>query len=205
MTENMTENNKNSDEKTTIDLNPLQTPKIDCPLSITTHRECSCETITTPNPVFSLSPTSTIINNNNNATESETDKNCMIHSVTIDRSKITNYSIPNPNERILEQAMKLVDAQLNGKILALDNIVNVTRVVLTIVCKLKRDSKRLSLEEIKSIAINIMQRQIDKMPLNSENTIFLNNVIIPLMLPGMIDSLTGNVSNIVPGPCCCCL
>ena len=124
------------------------------------------------------------------SSDNKDDPTIQTHSIKIDKTKLKTYTIPNPNQILADTAYQLVSESIKNKPLSLNNIVEITRITLNIVTNLKRGSQTLTLDEVKAVVIQIIQKQVENLPLENENRNFLINVIIPLMLPGIIDDLT---------------
>jgi hypothetical protein len=137
--------------------------------------------------------------------QSQSQPQILVHSIKVDKTKLKTYSIPNPNQTLSDTAYNLVSTAIKGKSLSLNNIVEIARIALNIVSNLKRGKEKLTPDEIKAIVIQIIQKQVEQLPLDEENREFLINVVIPLMLPGIIDGLTVGIEVMVRDICGSCL
>ena len=127
----------------------------------------------------------------------------VIHQVKIDKKLLKQYTIPNPNQDLADTAYELMSHAIQDKTLSLDNIVEFVKIALTIVGGLKRGTIVLTSEEIKAIVIQMIQKQVETLPMAEDNRQFLINVFIPLLLPGVIDGLLVNVQAIESEVCGC--
>lgn len=109
---------------------------------------------------------------------------------------LRSINIPNPNEEIAVQVYNQLKELVSGQIHQ-DNIVKIVGLAIQIVQRMKRDNLPLSNEEKKSIVIVVIHRIVQDVVKDDTVRGYLEDIFIPMLLPGIIDSLCDlNVNDI---------
>lgn len=113
----------------------------------------------------------------------------------------------NPNDILTQRVYDSLLKFTTGKPLTTTNIVELVGFAVRTVQNLKRNGTQpLTNEEKRSIVMVAIQRLIRELPMDEELRVYFNDVFIPIMLGGVIDSLCSlqvNVADVKKCfPCC---
>jgi hypothetical protein len=134
--------------------------------------------------------------------------------ITIPKSLFPQASkgieLSNPNEEVANNAFDLLQLAMKGMDLTPDNIVQIVGMGIKVVEGLKRDNTPLSNNDKKSIVMIIVKRLVMTTDLSDTVKSYLNDIFVPLLLPGIIDSLCSLDVNDIASPAVkktffCCL
>lgn len=124
--------------------------------------------------------------------------------IQVDPAMITDPEIPNPNQLVAQNVFNTVIKSIEGKPITNQNIIEIIALTMQVVQTTKRGSQFLTNEEKKTIVMNVVRKIVRESPMDAEVRTYLADVFIPVLLPGVIDSLCNlNVHDIGEAFCPC--